>query len=203
MHTRMHAHAFAQACMPACIHARMCMRVREHAHTQAVTTTAAAVSWTSLAANQGSVSVETLKSAAEGACIALLDRNQASTEQWRKVFVVRHANHWVLRDEQHEIIDEPDAGCPKGVIADADEDRNLIAEFGTYYQQPTGVTSPQVACSTPAAAKIPLPEAETPCKRQLVPEACSVKKLRTKKLFDEKENVAVANGLTDDVTDLC
>ena len=84
------------------------------------------------------VSIQTLKDAADGACIAVLDRNDVDNE-WRKVFLVRskaEPAHFKLNNEKGELLDEPEEGCPKGIVADADEDHSIFAEWGMYYKSP-------------------------------------------------------------------
>ena len=73
------------------------------------------------------VSIQTLKDAADGACIAVLDRNDVDNE-WRKVFLVRskaEPAHFKLNNEKGELLDEPEEGCPKGIVADADKDHPI------------------------------------------------------------------------------
>ena len=66
-----------------------------------------------------------------------------ASEVWRKVFVERFSAkpakpaHFVLMDEERNVLDEPADGVPNGVISDADEDHNLFAEFGIFYKSPT------------------------------------------------------------------
>ena len=38
---------------------------------------------------------------------------------------------FLIMDEKRSVLDEPEDGCPKGIIADADADHNLFGEFGT------------------------------------------------------------------------
>ena len=45
-------------------------------------------------------------------CCAVLDRNDQNDE-WRKVFLRRDAeDSWTLHDENGNLLDEPDSGCP-------------------------------------------------------------------------------------------
>ena len=48
----------------------------------------------------------------------------------------RHDGPFKLLDEKRELIDEPEDGCPKGVISDADTDHNVFNEWGMYYKSP-------------------------------------------------------------------
>ena len=68
------------------------------------------------------------------------------SQVWRKVFLVRKASapaHFKLLDEKRELIDEPEDGCPKGVISDADTDHNVFNEWGMYYKSPPNSGQPR------------------------------------------------------------
>mmetsp|Transcript_29812 Transcript_29812/g.98156 ORF Transcript_29812/g.98156 Transcript_29812/m.98156 type:complete len:178 (+) Transcript_29812:1405-1938(+) len=90
------------------------------------------------------------------------------SQVWRKVFLVRKASapaHFKLLDEKRELIDEPEDGCPKGVISDADTDHNVFNEWDMYYKSPPNsgqprnpfemarARAPTVAAPPPAAAE--------------------------------------------------
>ena len=96
------------------------------------------------------------------------------SQVWRKVFLVRKASapaHFKLLDEKRELIDEPEDGCPKGVISDADTDHNVFNEWGMYYKSPPNsgqprnpfemarARAPTVAAPPPAAAEATAAEA--------------------------------------------
>ena len=106
--------------------------------------------WVDVAKKQGEVTVDTLKNAADGACFAVLDRNDAADETWRRVFLVRSTfepAHFKLLDEKRELLDESDEGCAKGVISDEDADHSVFVEWGMYYKSPP----PDAPTAAPAA----------------------------------------------------
>ena len=91
------------------------------------------------------------------------------SQVWRKVFLVRKASapaHFKLLDEKRELIDEPEDGCPKGVISDADTDHNVFNEWGMYYKSPPNSGQPRnpfemARARAPTVAAPPPPAAET------------------------------------------
>ena len=90
------------------------------------------------------------------------------SQVWRKVFLVRKASapaHFKLLDEKRELIDEPEDGCPKGVISDADTDHNVFNEWGMYYKSPPNSGQPRnpfemARARAPTVAAPPPPAAE-------------------------------------------
>lgn len=113
-----------------------------------------------MAAKQGEVTIDLLKGSKDGDVIALYDRNDAASEQWREVFVTRVArsstpHHFLLMDASRKLLDEPTEGAPKGIISDADEDHSLFAEFGVYYKSPPIEGPPAAINADPAAATTP------------------------------------------------
>ena len=54
-----------------------------------------------------------IKSTLPKDCCAVLDRNDQNDE-WRKVFLRRDTDDdsWTLHDENGNLLDEPDSGCP-------------------------------------------------------------------------------------------
>ena len=125
------------------------------------------------------VTIEMLKGAVDGQCFALLDRNDASDEVWRKVFLVRSTpepSHFKLLNEKREMLDEPEAGCPDGIISDADADHSLFAEWGMYYKSPEPIVETAAArvhqTTAPAAATpVEVPLEAMPVEAAAAPEA--------------------------------
>ena len=64
-------------------------------------------------------------------CCAVLDRNDQNDE-WRKVFLRRDADDsWTLHDENGNLLDEPDSGCPGTGFTTA----SILDDVGLEYYQ--------------------------------------------------------------------
>jgi hypothetical protein len=173
---------------------------------------------------QWQVTIDALKAAADDACFAVLDRNDASDEVhtpatpypyaqpftctlasaeaqhtshlptpfrlqvWRKVFLVRKASapaHFKLLNEKREMIDEPEEGCPNGIISDSNTDHCVFAEWGMYYKGPSILRQPanpfeaarmhaRIAATPPVAVAVEVAEVEVEVAPVPVPTAPAV-----------------------------
>lgn len=95
--------------------------------------------WLDVASKQRKVTEEVLQSSASGDFFALRDRNSV-TEAWRRVFVVRDDDHFVLFSEEGKVIDEGEDGVPNGRQSVA----KLVEEFspdGFFYGPPFSPSS--------------------------------------------------------------
>lgn len=96
--------------------------------------------WEDLAVVQGAITEEVLRSAASGDVFALEDRNLMSLP-WRRIFVVRDGNEYVVFDEKGRLIVEKDDGLPGG----RQSVENLVGEFsidGFWYKPPSKPVRP-------------------------------------------------------------
>lgn len=94
--------------------------------------------WEELARSQGRITAARLQNALSGESFAMEDRNLVSLP-WRRVYLVRDGDAFVIYDSDGWLLDEPGSGCkdgrePVGELLDFFEETE-----GLYYRPPTSI----------------------------------------------------------------
>lgn len=86
--------------------------------------------WLQLAQRQGSITLDRLQNARSGTYFAMEDRNTVSLP-WRRIYLVRENDAYVIYDEDGWLLDEPTSGCKGG--------RDSVSEVLDYFGEKDGL----------------------------------------------------------------